>query len=63
MHGSNQHLKLWVLLKAWVWITDQEAFDRQWEMIKTMAPVSIVWCLETEWWAEQDLWLAVTHRD
>ena len=59
----SQHPKLWELLKAWVRITDPEAFDRQWELIKEIAPPSVRQYLETEWWAERDLWSAVSRRD
>ena len=58
-----QHPEPWSLLKAWVWITDQAAIDMQWEAIKHVAPASVIWYLETNWWAEQNLWSVVNCRD
>src|ERR1700730_7661632 len=60
---TSHHPELWSLLKAWVRITNQETFDRQWECIKALAPASVTQYLETEWWAEQDLWSAVIWKD
>src|SRR3954451_5044644 len=60
---TSQHPELWKLLKAWVRITDQEGFDRQWEAIKNVAPASVIQYLEMEWWGDRTLWAAITRKD
>jgi hypothetical protein len=60
---TSQHPELWALLKAWVRITDQETFDKQWQAIKEIAPASVVRYLEMEWCVDTSLWSAVACKD
>jgi hypothetical protein len=60
---TSHHPELWNLLKAWVRITDQGEFDRQWEKIQKIAPKSVIDYLQAEWLGDRNLWSAVARTD
>jgi hypothetical protein len=59
---TSQHPELWALLKKWIRTTEQDAFDRQWDAIKQIAPASIIQYLETEWWEDRNLWSVISRK-
>jgi hypothetical protein len=68
LHAWQQHFvtahhpELWALLKAWVRLTDDSLFERQWEKIRQIAPESVVQYLENEWMGDRHLWSAVSRK-
>jgi hypothetical protein len=68
LHAWQQHFvtahypTLWILLKQWVRLTDQAEFDKRWEDIKAVVPVSLIAYLEKEWLGDRDLWSAVFRK-
>jgi hypothetical protein len=59
---TSHHPELWTLLKDWIHLTDQDEFNKQWDKIKLIAPLSVIQYLEKEWVADQQLWSAVTRN-
>ena len=59
----SHHPELWMLLKEWIRITDEDTFNQQWESIKHCAPASVIDYLEKEWLNDRDLWSAIARKD